>query len=114
MNELVGITANQLRRAADLKDQIDLLQRKVDAMLGTSTLAGDGAIPPKRRRMSRAGRAAIAAAARARWAKLRGTASAAVPTKKRKRKMSAAGKARLSALAKARWKKARAVGKHTL
>ncbi len=62
--------------------------------------------------MSAAGRKAIAAAARARWAKLREEKGA--PVKQVKRKISPAGKARLSALAKARWKKIKAQGKSRL
>jgi hypothetical protein len=58
--------------------------------------------------MSAAGKANMAAAGRARWAKIKGTQ--ATPTKKR-RKMSAEGRARISAAAKARWKKAKAAGK---
>ena len=60
--------------------------------------------------MSAAGRARIAAAARARWAKLKGTKS--MP--KQKRKMSAAGRARIAAAARERWKRAKAQGKTSL
>lgn len=62
--------------------------------------------------MSRAGRAAIAAAARARWAKVRGE-KADKPVKKRK-KFSAAARKKMAAVAKARWAKAKAAGKTTL
>jgi hypothetical protein len=89
--------------------------------------------------MSAAGRARIAAAAKARWAKLRGAAVKGIKRGRKmsakglaniragvlkrmknqgkeitKPKMSAAGRARLSALARARWKKAKAAGKGTL
>lgn len=114
MNELTQLSANQFRRAADLKEQIDRLQGEFNALLGAHMNTGDGATPRKKHRMSRAGRAAIAAAARARWAKIKGATASAAPASKTKRKMSAAGRARLSAMAKARWKKARAAGKHTL
>jgi hypothetical protein len=63
--------------------------------------------------MSAAGRAAIAAGARARWARITGRRAGQQGTKS-KRRMSPAAKARLSALAKARWRKARAAGKTTL
>ena len=63
--------------------------------------------------MSAAGRAAIAAAARARWAKIRAEKTGKA-VKKGRRKMSAAAKARLSALAKARWAKAKKAGKSRL
>jgi hypothetical protein len=60
--------------------------------------------------MSRAVRARIAAGARRRWARIKGSTSPRVA----KRRMSAAAKSRLSAIAKARWKKAKAAGKTTL
>jgi hypothetical protein len=63
--------------------------------------------------MSAAGRAAIAAGARARWAKIKGTAPSSAPANGR-RKMSAAAKAKISAAAKLRWKKARAAGRNAL
>jgi hypothetical protein len=63
--------------------------------------------------MSAAGRARIAAAQKARWAKIKG-AKPAPKAPAKKRTMSAAGRARISAAAKARWAKARAAGKKTL
>ena len=54
-----------------------------------------------RREMSVAGKSRIAAAQRARWAKVRGQA-------KPKRKLSSAGRARIAAAQKARWAKIRA------
>jgi hypothetical protein len=94
--------------------------------------------------MSAAGRRAIAAAAKARWAKIKGTAPSAKPAKKAKRKLSAqglanilagvakrmaaqgkavqkpkrkvsaAGRAAISAAAKLRWAKAKKAGKSRL
>jgi hypothetical protein len=141
---LITITAKQLRQAANLQEKIQSLQKELIQILGAPAEPVDAAPADGRRkkkhRMSAAGRAAIGAAARARWAKLRGSApkrrlsaaglaniragvakrmaalkggkSASKPA--RKRNVSAAGRARLSALAKARWKKARAAGKSTL
>lgn len=106
---LIDLTPKQLRKAANLQEKIQSLQHDLGQLLGGSAPASPTQTP-KKRRMSRAGRAAIAAGARARWAKIKGTKSATKP----KRKMSAAGRARLSAMAKARWKKARAQGKATL
>ena len=64
--------------------------------------------------MSAAGRASIAAAQKARWAKVKGKKSSAKPVKKAKRKMSAAARAKISAAAKKRWAKAKAAGKTKL
>jgi hypothetical protein len=63
---------------------------------------------PRRRGMSAAGKARIAAAQRKRWASLKAAASVKAsksePVKpKRKRKLSAAGRARIIAATKARW-----------
>ena len=108
---MTHLTSSQLRRAADIKDKIESLQKELARLLGST----DGvAAPRKRRKMSAAGRRKIAAAARARWAKVKGLKSAAKPIKKARRKMSAAWRAKISAAAKARWKKAKAAGKKTL
>ena len=70
--------------------------------------------PTKKRTMSAAGRARIAAASKARWARFRATRHPAAGSKKVKRKMSAQAKAKLSKIAKARWKRVRRQGKRTL
>jgi hypothetical protein len=64
--------------------------------------------------MSAAAKARIAAAQRARWAKVKGRAAAPKKEVKKKRKVSAATKARLAAIAKARWAKVKAAGKSAL
>jgi hypothetical protein len=66
-----------------------------------------------KRRLSAAGRAAIAAGARARWASVKGTTATPKPAKKR-RTVSPEVRAKLAAAAKARWAKVRAEGKTTL
>jgi hypothetical protein len=66
-----------------------------------------------KRRLSAAGRAAISAAAKARWARVRGPAATA-KAKKKDWRSSPAVRAKLSAAAKARWAKARAEGRKTL
>jgi hypothetical protein len=109
MTPLNSLSVAQLREAVAIKEQIEQLETQLASIFGETTMpevAGK-----KRRRMSAAGKANMAAAARARWAKIKGTQ--ATPTKKR-RKMSAEGRARISAAAKARWKKAKAAGKTTL
>ena len=65
-----------------------------------------------KRRLSAAGRAAIIAGTKARWAKLKGAKAEAAPRKRRK--MSAAAKAKFSAIAKARWAKVKAAGRNKL
>jgi hypothetical protein len=111
LETMMNLSASQLRRAADIKDKIESLQKKLARLLGGTN---DAAVPRKRRRMSAAGRARIAAAARARWAKAKGAKKLAKPALKPRRKMSAAARAKIAAAAKARWAKAKAPGKKTL
>ena len=56
-----------------------------------------------RRKMSAAGRKAIAAAQRQRWAALKGSSAPPKAAKKAKRKLSAAGRAAIVAALKKRW-----------
>ena len=136
---MLNITPKQLRKAANLQEKIQELQKQLGQLLG-GPVESAPTEAPKKRKMSAAGRRAIAAAARARWAAYRGTApkkgkkrklsaqglaniragvakrmaAQGKAVQRRKRKMSAAAKARLSALAKARWAKAKKAGKTRL
>jgi len=68
---ILDLTPQQLRRAASIKEKLDALSRELRSVLdGTST---DGAPLSKKRTMSAAQKRKIAAAQRARWAKLRRT-----------------------------------------
>jgi len=96
------------------------LETRLAAIDRALTSAGKAAPAAKsatktRKKMSAAGRARIAAAQKARWAKLKGKAAPAAkakaatkPAVKAKRKMSAAGRARIIAAQKARWAKIKA------
>ena len=102
-------SSRQLRRAADLKEQIDALESELSALLsGTPQPAADG-----RRHMSYEARARIAAAQRARWSRFRRNGQGRTVSKPRRR-MSAAGRARIAAAARARWRKAKAAGRNAL
>jgi hypothetical protein len=106
MMTLGNVSIEQLKRAVQLREQIDSLQEELSQILG-----GESPIPHSRKggwKMSAAARAKIAAAQRARWAKVKGKAV------KPKRMMSASARAAISAAAKARWKKAKAAGKSHL
>jgi hypothetical protein len=72
----MNISADNLRRAASIKDKIESLQSELDTILGGGTQIGNGrasfkSTGKKRRKMSAAARAKIAAAQRARWARAR-------------------------------------------
>ncbi len=140
MNSITNLTPGQLRQAANIQEKIQSLQKELGKLLG-ATVESASTEAPKKRKMSAAGRKAIAAAAKARWAKIKGTAPkkklsaqgianiragvakrmaakgktpSTKPAKKAKRKLSAAGRAALSAAAKARWAKVKAQGKAKL
>jgi hypothetical protein len=103
MNTLENLSVAQLKKAVSLREKIETLTREFNALVGGAAVA-----PAKsgKRTMSAAGRARIAAAQKARWAKAKGgKAPAAKPAKNRK--LSAEGRAAIIAAAKARRAKAR-------
>ena len=79
-----------------LSSRLEQVNKAVSALTGTSST--------RRGTMSAAGRARIAAAQRARWAKAKGQKVVSIAYKKR-RKMSAAAIARIRAAQKVRWAK---------
>jgi hypothetical protein len=111
MSLIANLSAQQLRRAADIKDKIQSLENELGRILGSPIKPVDVAAPKKRHKMSAAGRARIAAAARARWAKVKGAKSKVAPASKPKRQMSATARAKISAAQKARWAKFKAAKK---
>jgi len=114
--DILNLTPAQLKHAADIKEQIAALEEELKAIIG----GGNGAPAPfrsRRNNVSAAGRARIAAAQRARWAKFRGGKGEhgkSAPARIRTRTMSAAAKAKIAAAARARWAKAKAAGKNSL
>jgi hypothetical protein len=72
MSSIINLSAQQLRRAAEIKEQIQSLENELGRILGSSTKpAAIADAPKKRRKMSAADRAKISAAAKARWAKIK-------------------------------------------
>ena len=134
MNSITNLSPTQLRKAADIQEKIQSLQKELGKLLGAT--AESTPKEASKRKMSAAGRARIAAAAKARWAKIKGTApkkklsaqgianiragvakrmaAQGKAARKPKRKLTAAGRAALSAAAKARWAKAKKAGKSKL
>jgi hypothetical protein len=89
MTSLKDLTNDQIQRIIVIKKKIEKLhtavQKRVEKLESKiDAIAGDGGVPtpsttkPKKHRMSRAGRAAIAAAARARWAKAKANGKTAL------------------------------------
>jgi hypothetical protein len=107
MSAIINLSSQQLRHIADLKEKIDSLQDELTRLVG-----GSGA--KRKYRMSASARARIAAAQRARWAKVRKTKKPTRAAGNRKRTLSTAAKAKIAAAARARWVKAKAAGKKRL
>ncbi len=137
---MINITPQQLRKAADIQERIQSLQEELGQLLGgpAETAAVEA---PRKYKFSAAARAKMRAAQKARWAKIKGTASSAIPAQKPRKKISAQGlaniragvakrmaaqgkplqtpkiqrsaawRAAVSAAAKARWAKAKKAGK---
>lgn len=99
----MDLSLEKLKRAVALREQIQVLEAKINALLGGSAQkTAPRGRRGKRRPMSAATRAKLAAAARARWAK--GTFGRKPKAgKKRKSGLTAAGRKRLSESMKARW-----------
>ena len=114
MKSILDLSPDQLRRAAQIKDQITSLEKQMQALLGQSAPASPSK-PVVAGGMSKAARAKISAAMKARWAK-RKAGSKTLPTNAapaasapRKRKpMSAAQRAQIAETLRARWAKIKA------
>lgn len=93
------------------KARIEARLVEISKVLGeeVSVAAAPVAARGGKRTFSAATKAKMAAAQKARWAKLKGEPAAApAPAAKKKRKMSAAGRAAIVAAAKARWARVKA------
>jgi len=110
MNSLTNLSAQQLRHAAEIKEKIQSLEGELNQILGSSEAVSIG-VPKPKRKMSASARGRIAAAQKARWAKLKGVKSAVAPAQKPRRRMSAASRSKIAATAKARWAKVKAAKK---
>src|SRR6266436_6536295 len=99
---LINWSAQQLRRAAEIKEQMDSLQNELDQLLGTETRFTDGRRGRGKRRMSAATIARMRAAQKARWAAIKGRSTTRKVSQKGRTKLSRAAKARLSRIAKER------------
>jgi hypothetical protein len=99
--------ANLSRIVKQLKTERDRVKRQLSGLNAALTAFASvysGTATNGKRKISVAGRKRIAAAQRARWAKVRGKAKVATP----KRTMSAKSRAKIAAAQRARWAKFRA------
>ena len=108
----MDISTQDLEQAIAIRRQIDALEQRLASLIGRSR--GGPRVQPARspstsastagKRFSAATRAKLAAAARARWARVRaGKGTTASAPKKKKGGITAAGRRRLSQLMRARW-----------
>src|SRR5579872_2974770 len=100
-----------------IDSQIDELRQLLNG--GSAEPGAESGTSARKRKISAAGRRRMAAAQKARWAKVRGEVeptSSAAPPKPIKRKMSAAGRKAISEATKRRWaaKRAEAQSKPTV
>ena len=114
---IINLTSTELRKAADLQDKIASLQKELAALTGNATSATPAkpAKPAKKKGgMRAAGRAKIAAAQKARWAKVKAAKPAAKavvksvpakPSQSAKRTISPGHIAKIKAAQKLRWAK---------
>src|SRR5262249_43364515 len=101
MSHSMDISVKALEEAVSIRRQIDNLQRRLSSILGSAP-ARPTAPREAGRYFSPSTRAKLSAAARARWARLRGGATK--PTAPRKKgALTPAGRKKLSELMKARW-----------
>ena len=101
MSQDMETSLKALQEAVSIRRQIDALEKRLSSILGTAVPGS--ATRQGRRRMSVATRAKLAAAARARWAKLNEGKKTAQLTSRKKGGITAAGRKKLSQLMKARW-----------
>src|ERR1017187_6902392 len=87
MSTILELTSAQLKQAADIKEKIEALNQELNALLGgasapvaapVETYVESVSLFTRKRVMSAAGKARIAAAQRARWAKVKAGKAAAV------------------------------------
>ena len=110
----MDISVKDLQEAISIRQQIDNLQRRLSSILrgAPQTATAPAASSASGRFFSPATRAKLAAAAKARWARRRGTTTtttAAAPAKSRGQ-LTPAGRRKLSQLMKARWAARRKAG----
>ncbi|MDB6123202.1 MAG: hypothetical protein JWQ71_2195 [Pedosphaera sp.] len=113
-NSFANLSLEQLKRAVQIREQIESMTHELNQILGSSPLIytntrstnGNGHGNAKRN-LSPSARARIAAAQRLRWAKYN-AAKGPQAISTQKNRLSAAGRAKVAAAVKARWAKFRA------
>ena len=104
------LSLEQLKQAIAIREQIEVLETKLSDLLGGASQVE--VAPRPKKGMSAFGRARVAAAQKARWAKKKQASMAAPGQPKKKTKtMSPEARARIGYAQKARWAKLKAAKK---
>lgn len=113
-----SISTAVLKEAVEIREQIEELEQRLSRLLGGATPDTEPLDQPTRtrrkRRLSPEGRARIAEAVRARWARQKGLSlgsSVETPSDsqpRRRRRLSPEGRARIAAASRARWARQKA------
>ena len=111
INLLASLSVHQLKRALQIKQQIETLDLELAQILGAKPSAPAPVRPRRKRTMSAAAKAKIAAAQKARWAERKNAVAPQNPAPKKKRRLSPEGRAKIVAATKAWWAKIRAAKK---
>jgi hypothetical protein len=107
MNYLGNVVRHLQQERARAQKEVERFDAALAALNGSANHRGG-----RRGHLSAAGKARIAQAQRARWAKVRGQAQPAVPkSSPRKRTLSSAARRRIAAAQRARWAKLKAAKK---
>jgi hypothetical protein len=110
MQSLAELPIQKLKRAVGIREQIEALTQELNELLGTPAafMSLNGAGTEKRRSLSAAGRARIAAAQRLRWSKYNSGRSQRTDLVAKKHRLSPEGRAKVAAAVRARWDRFRA------
>jgi hypothetical protein len=110
-NLLANLSVQQLKRAVQIKQQIETLNLELAQILGAEPSAPPPARARRKRIMSAAAKAKIGAAQKARWAARKTAVAPKNPPPRKKRRLSPEGRAKIVAATKARWARIRAARK---
>jgi hypothetical protein len=110
MNTLTDLPIRHLKRAVNIREQIEALTQELNQLLEASALLPlETERNGKRSGLTPMGRAKIAAAQRLRWSKYNGGRITPAKVTTGKPRLSPAGRAKVAAAVRARWDRFRAM-----
>ncbi|HEY1786973.1 MAG TPA: hypothetical protein VGJ73_02400 [Verrucomicrobiae bacterium] len=106
MSAITSLSARQLRRAAELKEKIQLLESELNRLPDSPDGGGIHVVPRRHGRLRFAIKAGLSAVAESRWTRA-GARSVVVPAQRLKRQLSSAARARIATAARSRLERIR-------